>query len=108
MEEEKKIYIGNLDYGVTEEDLKALLDEKGIAAKEVTVIKDKYTDRSKGFGFAKFDTEEEIEKAIEALNGCELKSRAINVSKARKKTESKFNDNRRGGNSGGYRPKREF
>ncbi len=108
MEEESKIYIGNLDYGVTEEDLKAVLTEKGFQAKEVTVIKDKYTNRSKGFGFAKFDTEEEVDKAIEALNGVELKSRSMNVSKARKKTESKFNGRRENGSGGGFRQRREF
>jgi len=106
MEEESKIYIGNLDYGVTEEDLKAALTEKGLQAKEVTVIKDKYTNRSKGFGFAKFDTEEEVQKAIEALNGVELKSRSLNVSKARAKSESKFNGRRE--NGGGFRQRREF
>ena len=66
MEEQKKIYIGNLEYGVGENDLKALLDEKGIAAKEVTVIIDKYTGRSKGFGFADFETPEDAQKAIDA------------------------------------------
>ena len=85
MEEQKKIYIGNLEYGVGENDLKALLDEKGIAAKEVTVIIDKYTGRSKGFGFAEFETPEDAQKAIDALNGQDLNGRALKVNKAQKR-----------------------
>ena len=47
MEEEKKLYIGNLDYGVTEADLKKFIEEKGLTVKEVKIIKDKFNDRSK-------------------------------------------------------------
>lgn len=100
MEEEKKIYIGNLEYGVGENDLKALLDEKGVAAKEVTVIIDKYTGRSKGFGFAEFETADDAQKAIDALNGQDLNGRALKVNKAQKrKPRNDFG----GGNDGGGR-----
>ncbi|MCP4652022.1 MAG: RNA-binding protein [Candidatus Omnitrophica bacterium] len=84
MEEQKKIYMGNLEFGVTEDDIKKLLTEKGITPTAVRVITDKFTGRSKGFGFAEFDTEEETEKAIEALNGQDLNGRALQVNKARK------------------------
>ncbi|UCC95703.1 MAG: RNA-binding protein [Candidatus Omnitrophota bacterium] len=84
MEEEKKIYIGNLEYSVAESDLARVLEEQGINAKEITVIMDKYSGRSKGFGFAEFETAEDAQKAIDALNGKELNGRALKVSKARK------------------------
>ena len=86
-EEKSKLYVGNLEYGTTEEDLKTLFEQKGISPKEVTVIKDKYTGRSKGFGFVEVSSEEEIQKAVEALNDQELKGRKLRVSKARKPKE---------------------
>lgn len=95
-EEKSKIYIGNLDYSVTENELKSFLEEKGITAKAVQVIKDKYTDRSKGFGFAELDSEEAIQKAIESLNGQELKGRGLKVSQARK-PKDRFGMGRRPG-----------
>jgi len=86
-EEKSKLYIGNLEYGTTEEDLKTLFEQKGISPKEVTVIKDKYTGRSKGFGFVEVSSEEEIQKAVEILNDQDLKGRKLRVSKARKPKE---------------------
>ncbi len=103
MEEEKKIYIGNLEYGVGEGELKALLEGKGLAAKEVTVIMDKYTGRSKGFGFAEFETAEDAQKAIDALNGQDMNGRALKVNKAQKRKPR--NDFGTGG--GGSRNSRE-
>lgn len=84
MQEEKKIYIGNLEYGVTESDLRRVLDEKGLNAQTITLISDKYTGRPKGFGFAEFATEDDARKAIESLNGMELNGRTMKVSKAEK------------------------
>ena len=68
MEEPKKLYIGNLDYGTTEDELKAIIEEKGITVKEVKIIIDRHSGRSKGFGFAEFETEELAQQAIDALN----------------------------------------
>ncbi len=84
MEEEKKLYLGNLEYGITEEELRRKIEEKGITVKEVKIITDKFTGKSKGFGFAEFETEEEAQKAIDALNGQEINGRPLRVSKARK------------------------
>ena len=104
MEETKKIYIGNLDYGATEADVKRMLIEKELVATEVTVISDRLTGRSKGFGFAQFETEEETQKAISALSGQELNGRTLNVSKANKpKPRSNgFGAPRRNNFGGGY------
>lgn len=84
MEEEKKVYIGNLEFGTTEDDLKKFIEEKSLNAKEVKIITDKFSGKSKGFGFAEFETEEQTQQAIDALNEQELNGRALRVSKARK------------------------
>ncbi len=84
MEEEKKIYLGNLDFGLKEEDLKKFIEEKGLSPKEVKIISDKFSGRSKGFGFAEFEAEEDAQKAIDALNEQELNGRKLRVSKAKK------------------------
>ncbi|MCM8774048.1 MAG: RNA-binding protein [Candidatus Omnitrophica bacterium] len=103
MEEEKKIYIGNLDFGITENEVQQLLIEKGVAAKEVKIISDKFSGRSKGFGFAEFETEEQAQKAIDALNGQELKGRTLRVSKAQKMHPRRENFGRERGHSEGRR-----
>ena len=84
MEDEKKVYIGNLEFSITEEELKKVIEEKGINVKEVKIIKDKFSGKSKGFGFAEFETAEDAQKTIEALNEQALKDRPLRVSRARK------------------------
>lgn len=101
MEEQKKLYIGNLEYGTTEDDLKKLMAEKGLTVKEVKIITDKYSGRSKGFGFAEFETEEQAQAAIDALNEQELNGRKLTVNKARKMEPRR--DNFGGGGGGGGR-----
>ena len=101
MEEEKKIYIGNLEYSVAEGDLAKALEEKGITAKEITVIMDKYSGRSKGFGFAEFETAEDAQKAIDALNGQDLNGRALKVNKAQKRQPRRDGFGGGGGAGGG-------
>ncbi|MBD3246205.1 MAG: RNA-binding protein [Candidatus Omnitrophica bacterium] len=100
MEEQKKLYIGNLNYDTNESDLKGFIEEKGINVQDVKIIRDKYTSRSKGFGFAEFDTEEEAQKAIEALNEQELAGRKLTVNKARKMQPRR--DNFGGGRNSGF------
>lgn len=97
MEEEKKVYIGNLEFGTTEDDLKKFIEEKSLNAKEVKIITDKFSGKSKGFGFAEFETEEQTQQAIDALNEQELNGRALRVSKARKMRPRDDRDNFSGG-----------
>jgi len=105
MEEQKKLYIGNLEFGVTEEDLKKAIEEKGIKVGEVKIITDKFSGKSKGFGFAEFETEELAQQAIDALNEQELNGRKLTVSKARKMKPR--SDNFGGGpRNSGYRDRR--
>jgi RNA recognition motif-containing protein len=101
MNEEKKIYVGNLEYSVNEDELKQIMSEKGLTPKDVKVIKDKATGRSKGFGFAEFETDEQVEAAITTLEGVDLKGRQLKVSKARK-MEPRSNSYDRNGGGGGF------
>ncbi|NQT28078.1 MAG: RNA-binding protein [Candidatus Omnitrophica bacterium] len=91
MENPKKIYIGNLDDSITEGNLKSLLEEKGIIVEEVKIVLDKYTGRSKGFGFAEFVTEEAADQAIKILNGYEVNGKTMQASKA-KETKRRRDD----------------
>ena len=105
MEEQKKLYIGNLEYGISEDALRGMIEEKGISVKETKIIVDKYSGKSKGFGFAEFETEEQAQQAIDALNGQEVNGRKLTVNKARKMKprrddfggRSKFGGRDRGG-----------
>jgi len=81
--EKNKLYIGNLEYSVTEEELTKTFNDNGISIKELRIIKDKYTGKSKGFGFVEVDNEDDVQKAIDILNGKDLKGRNLRVSRAR-------------------------
>ena len=88
------IYVGNLSYEVTEEDLKEAFEAFG-AVETAKVIKDNYTGRSKGFGFVEMPAKDEAQSAINELNDKELKGRTLKVNEARPRTESR-------GGRGGY------
>jgi len=92
-----KIYVGNLSYEVTEGDLRLALEQFG-QVESATIIKDKYSGQSKGFGFVEMSSKEEGQAAIENLNGKELKGKTINVNEARPRTDSRGS---RGGYGGG-------
>jgi RNA recognition motif-containing protein len=83
----KKLYAGNLSYSTTEDELRALFQEAGTVT-SVTIITDRDTGRSKGFGFVEMETEEQAQEAIEKLNGRMLNERTITVSEARPPRES--------------------
>ncbi len=91
------IYVGNLSYEVSDEDLRESFGRFGQVA-SANVIKDRQSGRSKGFGFVEMSTQAEAQAAIAGLNGTELKGRALNVSEARPRTERKS-----GGSGGGGR-----
>ena len=97
-----KIYVGNLSYEVTEEDLR----QEFVAFGEVTsvsVITDKYSGRPKGFGFVEMATKAEAEAAITGLNGKTLKERTIMVNEARPRTDSRGGGSYGNRRSGGFR-----
>ena len=76
------IYVGNLDYEVDEQQLADLFEAHG-AVSEVKIITDKYSGRSKGFGFVTMENQDEAKKAIQELNGAMLENREITVNEAR-------------------------
>jgi len=80
------IYVGNLDFRVEENDLQGIFGEYGTVS-STKIIADKYSGRSKGFGFVTMENEAEANKAIEGLNGTALKSRDLVVNEARPKKE---------------------
>jgi RNA recognition motif-containing protein len=94
------IYIGNLSYEVTEEDLKQAFEAFG-QVESVNIIKDKFSGRSKGFGFVEMPDKANAQSAINELNGKELKGRTLNVNEARPRTESRGGRGRYGGGRGG-------
>ena len=88
----KNIYVGNLDFNVSEDELRQAFAAYG-QVENVTVLKDRDTGQPRGFGFVEMANDEEAEKAISAMNGYQLGSRALNVNEARPKT---------GGGGGGF------
>ncbi|MEO1374044.1 MAG: RNA-binding protein [Cyanobacteria bacterium J06635_10] len=87
------IYVGNLSYDVTQDDLKAVFNEYG-GVKRVQLPTDRETGRPRGFGFVEMESEDTEDKAIEALDGAEWMGRVMKVNKARPKED-------KGGRSGG-------
>ena len=96
------IFIGSLPWSIEEADLRESFEAYG-AVDSVKVITDKFTGKSKGFGFVEMPNDEEGQKAIDELNGATVQGRAIVVNKSEPKPEGEkrsFNNNRSGG--GGY------
>ena len=92
------IYVGNLLRDLSENELREAFQAHG-TVQSVSIIKDKFTGDSRGFGFVEMPNREEAQKAIAALNGKDLRGRTINVNEARPRTEG----SRSGGGFGGNR-----
>ena len=90
------IYIGNLSREVTEDDLREAFEEFGQVA-SVTLIKDKFSGESRGFGFVEMPAKAEAQSAINGLNGKELKGQTLNVNEARPRSEGRRGGGKRGG-----------
>jgi RNA recognition motif-containing protein len=82
----KKIYVGGLAYSVTDDQLRGLFEAHG-TVESANVITDKFTDRSRGFGFVEMGTQQEAEKAIEAMNGIEHEGRTLTVNMSKPRAE---------------------
>ncbi|OIN96238.1 RNA-binding protein [Candidatus Desantisbacteria bacterium CG1_02_38_46] len=101
-----KLYVGNLSYETTEDHLKELFSQVG-TVQSVNIIKDKYSERSKGFGFVEMSTEEEAKKAIAELNEKDFMGRNIAVAEAKPPREhgsggGGYRQGRGGGGGGGF------
>lgn len=90
------IYVGNLAREVSEEDLRQTFVAFGQVA-SVTILKDRFSGESRGFGFVEMPAKAEAEAAITGLKGKELKGRTLNVNEARPRTEGRGGGGRRGG-----------
>ncbi|MAH03571.1 RNA-binding protein [Candidatus Pacearchaeota archaeon] len=98
----KKLYVGNLPFSVDTEKVKELFSSYG-ETEEVTVISDKFSGRSKGFGFVTFKEDADADKAISEMNGKEVEGRELKVSEAKPMDPDRPRPPRRnfGGNRGG-------
>ncbi|MGA8035160.1 MAG: hypothetical protein WB985_04245, partial [Candidatus Acidiferrales bacterium] len=92
----KKLYVGNLPFKATEEDVSALFSQIGLQPDSLSLLRDRFTGQPRGFGFAEFTNDAEAEKAVEALNGKDFLGRALVVNEARPQREG-------GGPGGGNR-----
>ena len=105
---EVKLYVGNLSYSTTEEELRELFAQAGNVA-SVAVIKDRDTGQSKGFGFVEMTTQAEAQTAISKFNSYKMGERALTVNLARPKEERSsgggggYSNNRRSGGGGSRR-----
>src|SRR5438445_9334521 len=97
----RKLYVGNLAYGVTDSDLSTMFGAHG-TVESAQVIMDRDTGRSKGFGFVEMKTDQEAQAAIAALNGQESGGRTLTVNEARPKSEGGGGRGGSGGGRGGY------
>ena len=98
------IFVGSLPFSIDEADLRESFEVYG-SVSSVKIITDKFTGRSKGFGFIEMENDEEAQKAITELNGATVEGRTIVVNKSEPKPEGErrsFNNNRGGDSRGGY------
>jgi RNA recognition motif-containing protein len=104
--EKNKLFVGNLSFDLNQEQLTALFEEiEGIKVLEVNLIMDRETQRPRGFGFVKVETDEMAEKAVAELNGREVEGRKIVVSVAKPQEKR---ERPSGGQGGGYNRDRRY
>ena len=97
----KNIFVGNLDFNTSEDELRQMFEVHG-QVDRVSIMTDRDTGRSRGFGFVEMTSGEDGEKAIAALNGTQVNGRTLNINEARPKTERTGGGGRdRGGYGGG-------
>ena len=101
----KKLYVGNLTYGVTNETLEQMFAPHG-TVQSAQVIMDRDTGRSKGFGFVEMSSDQEAQAAIAAMNGKDVDGRNLTVNEARPKPEGGRGGGGGGGGRGGYSNRR--
>jgi len=103
---EVKLYVGNLPYTATEDELRTMFGQAG-TVKSVAIITDRETKRSKGFGFVEMSSQEEAEKAIRMFNDSDLNGRPLTVNIARPREERPRRPFNRGGGRGGGRSRNQ-
>ena len=96
-----KLYVGNLSFQTSEEDLQRHFEQAGTVT-SCSIIMDKFTDRSRGFGFVEMGSQEEADKAIEMFNGKDMDGRALTVNEARPREDRPPRGGGFDGGGGGY------
>jgi cold-inducible RNA-binding protein len=96
----KNIFVGNLNFGATEDAVRSLFEAYG-TVERVSIVTDRDTGQPRGFGFVEMSANADADRAIAELNGRELDGRALNVNEARPKTERSFGGGGGGGKRGG-------
>jgi RNA recognition motif-containing protein len=85
----KKVFVGNIAWSVSEDDLGNAFSQYG-EIEDLVILKDRYTHRSRGFGFVTFDSDDDADKAIEALNGFNLNGRDLVVNEAKPPRKDRY------------------
>ncbi len=97
----KKLYIGNLPFNASEEQLQEWFGQVGVSASSISLIRDRFTGQSRGFAFVEINNDEEADKAVTSLNGQNFGGRNLVVNEARPQTERSSGGGGRGGYGGG-------
>ena len=97
-----KIFVGNLSFGTTEDSVRSLFETHGTVA-SVSIMTDRDTGRSRGFGFVEMPSDADAQKAMASLNGREIAGRALTVNEARPKADRTFGGSGFGQRNGGFR-----
>ncbi len=99
----RRLFIGNLSYETSDQDLRDTFSKAG-TCQSASVVKDRSTGKSRGFGFVEMSTDEEAQRAVTTLNNAELQGRNISVGEARERTAGGPPPRSFGGPPGGHRP----
>jgi RNA recognition motif-containing protein len=100
----KKLYIGNLAYDVTQEELQDVFSQAGTVT-SVSVVADKFSGQSRGFAFVEMSSDEEAKEAISKLDGYSMKGRNLRVDEARPREPGRFPSGSGGQSGGGRKPR---
>lgn len=103
----KNLYVGNLPHSTTEADLRSLFEAHG-AVEKITLVTDRETGRSRGFGFVEMTNATEADKVIATLNGTDLGGRTLTINEAKPKTERPRGGGHRFGGGGGGRGRDDY
>jgi RNA recognition motif-containing protein len=98
----KKLYVGNLPFNASEEQLQEWFGQLGITPSAISLIRDRFTGQSRGFAFIEITNDEEADRAVTSLNGQNFGGRNLVVNEARPQTERSGGGGGRGGGGGGY------
>ena len=98
----KKLYVGNLPFNASEEQLQEWFSQVGVSPSAISLIRDRFTGQSRGFAFIEISNDEDADRAVTSLNGQNFGGRNLVVNEARPQTERSRGGGGRGGGGGGY------